>query len=112
MSGVNFLELILIVAILVVVGVPLFSKLPPRRLFTPPHPSAEEFKHLLVRREEILLAIKELEFDRRTDKVSVEDYESVRQKLEAEVLEVLTRVDALEKVLKKNKGAPKPANSN
>jgi len=101
MSGAHLLELILVLTILVMVGIPLFSKLPPRRLFAPPDPEAEEYKHLLVRKEEILLAIKELEFDLNTDKVSAEDYESVRQNLEAEALAVLERIDTLEQQLQK-----------
>ena len=70
MTGANFLQLILVVLILVAVGIPLFSKLPPRRLFAPLDPVEEEYKHLLVRKEEVLLAIKELEFDFKTDKIS------------------------------------------
>jgi len=44
-----------------------------------------------------LLAIKELEIDLKTDKVSNEDYESLRQKLEEEAIIILEQIDALEK---------------
>ncbi len=105
MSGVHLLEFILVVAILALVGIPLFSRRPARRLFTPADPRAEEYKHLLVRKEEILLAIKELDFDLNTGKVSEEDYESTRNTLEAEALAVMERIDQLEKQFKKKPAA-------
>ena len=103
MTGANFLELILIVAILVAVGIPLFSKLPPRRLFAPLDPVEEEYKHLLVRKEEVLLSIKELEFDFKTDKISQPDFEALHHKLEEEAVTLLGKIDALEKQLKQKK---------
>lgn len=101
MSGVNFLEFILIAAVLLMIGIPLFSKFPPRRLFAPLDVETEEYKHLLVRKEEILLAIKEVEFDLKTDKISEDDYQVVCKKLEEEALSVMERIDQLEKELKK-----------
>lgn len=101
MSGVNFLEFILIAVVLLLVGIPLFSKFPPRRLFAPLDLETEEYKHLLVRKEEILLAIKEVEFDLKTDKMSDDDFQIVRKKLEDEALSVMERIDQLEKELKK-----------
>ena len=103
MTGANFLELILIVAILVAVGIPLFSKLPPKKLFAPLDPAEEEYKHLLVRKEEVLLAIKELEFDFKTDKISQKDFDALHHKLEEEAVELLEKIDGLEKQLKKKK---------
>ncbi len=103
MTGANFLELVLVVAILVAVGIPLFSKLPPRRLFKPLDPAEEEYKHLLVRKEEVLLAIKELEFDFKTDKISKPDYEALHNKLEQEAVDLLEKIDDLEKQLKEKK---------
>jgi hypothetical protein len=111
MSGINLLEFFVVAAILALVGIPLFSKFPPRRLFTPPDPEAEEYKHLLVRKEEILLSIKELEFDLKTEKVSSEDFETIRAKLENEALKVLDRIDVLEKALKNKKGSTADAAS-
>ncbi len=101
MTGVNFLEFILIAVVLLLVGIPLFSKFPPRRLFAPLDIETEEYKHLLVRKEEILLAIKEAEFDLKTDKMSETDFHKIRNKLEEEALSVLQRIDELEKELKK-----------
>lgn len=103
MTGPNFLQLILVILILVAVGIPLFSKLPPRRLFAPLDPAEEEFKHLLVRKEEVLLAIKELELDFKTDKISKPDFEALQQKLEEEAVGLLEKIDELEKQLKKKK---------
>jgi hypothetical protein len=103
MTGANFLQLILVIAILVAVGIPLFSKLPPRRLFKPLDPAEEMYKHLLVRKEEVLLAIKELEFDFKTDKISKPDYEALHHKLEEEAVNLLEKIDELEKQLKKKK---------
>jgi hypothetical protein len=103
MTGANFLQLILVVSILIAVGIPLFSKLPPRRLFAPLDPAEEEYKHLLVRKEEVLLAIKELEFDYKTDKISKPDFEGLHHKLEEEAVELLEKIDELEKQLKQKK---------
>ena len=103
MTGANFLQLILVVLILVAVGIPLFSKLPPKRLFAPLDPDQEEYKHLLVRKEEVLLAIKELELDFKTDKISKPDFEALHNKLEEEAVDLLEKIDELEKQLKKRK---------
>ncbi|HJN99684.1 MAG TPA: hypothetical protein QGF86_02360 [Nitrospinaceae bacterium] len=96
-SFIHFIELLLIVGVIVIVGIPLFGKLPRTRPFAEVDPLEEAFKHLLVRKEEVLLAIKELEIDLKTDKVSNEDYESLRQKLEEEAIIILEQIDALEK---------------
>ena len=105
MTGANFLELILVVLILAAVGIPLFSKLPPKRLFKPLDPAEEKYKHLLVRKEEVLLAIKELEFDFKTDKISKIDFEALHRKLEQEAEVLLEHIDDLEKQLKKRKSS-------
>jgi hypothetical protein len=103
MTGANFLQLILVISILIAVGIPLFSKLPPRRLFAPLDPVEEEYKHLLVRKEEVLLAIKELEFDFKTDKISQPDFDALHRKLEEEAMDLLEKIEALEKQLKQKK---------
>lgn len=100
MSGIHLLELIIVAAILLLVGLPLFSKLSGKRLYTPVDPVGEEYKHLLVRKEETLLSIKELEFDFETDKISEPDYKALRAKLEEEALQILKRIDELEQQLK------------
>ncbi len=103
MTGANFLELILVALILLVVGIPLFSKISHKRLFKPLDPAEEEYKHLLVRKEEVLLSIKELEFDFKTDKISNADYEALHSKLEQEAMDLLEKIDDLEKRLKNKK---------
>ena len=105
MTGANFLQLILVVLILVALGIPLFSRIPHKRLFKPLDPAEEEYKHLLVRKEEVLLSIKELEFDFKTDKISKADYEGLHRKLEQEAMDLLEKIDDLEKRLKNKKKA-------
>ena len=102
-SSINFLQLILVLAILIVVGVPLFGKLSKKKLYSKVDPSAEEFKHLLVRKEEVLLAIKEIQFDYQTEKLSDADYTAMKRKLETEALALMDKIDALEKDLKKKR---------
>ncbi|MBI4389648.1 MAG: hypothetical protein HY580_05655 [Nitrospinae bacterium] len=109
MNLVHFIELILVLAILVAVGIPLFSKSNNRKLYASPDESAEEYKRLLVRKEETLLAIKELEFDFKTDKLTREDYEDLRKKIELDAVALLEKIDALEKGRKNRKPASKQA---
>jgi len=109
MSGIHILQFLVVVSILIVVGIPLFSKFPPRKLFAPLDPQREEYKHLLVRKEEVLLALKEIEFDFKTDKVSQVDFDALKQKLENEALVILEKIDALEQKLKQKKRSPKTA---
>ena len=101
MSFTHFIELLLIVGIIVAVGVPLFGKLPKTRPFSEIDPMEEEFKHLLVRKEEVLLSIKELEVDLKTDKISKGDHDILLKKLEGEAIATLKQIDRLEKDRKK-----------
>jgi hypothetical protein len=101
MSLVHFIELLLVLAILIALGLPLFSKLSSKNLFYSSDELREEYHHLLVRKEETLLSIKELEFDCKTDKLSREDYEELRRKLESTAIAILERIDQLEKIYKK-----------
>ena len=98
----HLIELLLIVGIIVVVGIPLFGKLPNSRPFSEINPSEEKFKHLLVRKEEILLSIKELDVDLKTDKISKEDYDVSLSKLEAEAITTIKTIDTMEKDKKKS----------
>ena len=99
----HFLELILIVAILLMVGIPLFGKLKLKRLVEPVDPDIDEYKHLLVRKEETLISIKELEFDYNTGKISEPDYEELLRRLETEAQGILEHLDQLEQRRKKEK---------
>ena len=105
MGFVHFLELIFVVVVLLVVGIPLFGKLQLKKLVEAVDPDSDEYKHLLVRKEETLISIKELEFDFNTEKISESDYQELRKKLEAEATELIGRLDQLEQGLKKNKSA-------
>ncbi len=103
MGFIHFLQLILIVAILLVVGVPLFGKLKLKKLVEPVDPAIDEYKHLLVRKEETLISIKELEFDYNTGKISEPDYKELLQRLETEATGILEHLDQLEQERKKSK---------
>lgn len=105
MGFVHFLELIFVVVVLLVVGIPLFGKLQLKELVEAVDPDSDEYKHLLVRKEETLISIKELEFDFNTEKISESDYQELRKKLEAEATELIGRLDQLEQDRKKNKSA-------
>jgi len=105
MGFVHFLELIFVVIVLLVVGIPLFGKLQLKKLVEAVDPESDEYKHLLVRKEETLISIKELEFDFNTEKISESDYQELRKKLEAEATELIGRLDQLEQGRKKNKSA-------
>ena len=97
----NLIELVLIAAIIIAIGIPLFGKMPNTRPFSEVDPAEEEFKHLLVRKEEILLSIKELEIDLQADKISIEDSDDLRSKLEREAISILERIDELKSNKKK-----------
>ncbi len=103
MGFIHFLELILIVAILLAVGIPLFGKLKLKKLVEEVDTDGDKYKHLLVRKEETLISIKELEFDFSTDKISESDYQQLRHKLEKEAGEIMEALDQLEQERRKNK---------
>ena len=105
MGFVHFLELIFVVIVLLVVGIPLFGKLQLKKLVEAVDPDSDEYKHLLVRKEETLISIKELEFDFNTEKISESDCQELRKKLEAEATELIKKLDQLEQGRKKNKSA-------
>ena len=103
MGFVHFLELLFVVVVLLLVGIPLFGKLKFKKLVEAVDPDNDEYKHLLVRKEETLISIKELECDLDTEKISDSDYQELRKKLEAEANEIIERLDQLEQSRKKTK---------
>ena len=105
MGFVHFLELLFVVVVLLLVGIPLFGKLQLKKLVEAVDPDSDEYKHLLVRKEETLISIKELEFDFNTEKISESDYQELRKKLETEATELIEKLDQLEQGRKKNKSA-------
>ena len=106
MEFVHFLELIFVVAVLLLVGIPLFGKFQyKKKLVEAVNPQNDEYKHLLVRKEETLISIKELEFDLTAEKISNADYQELRKRLEAEANEIIERLDRLEQGRKKAQSA-------
>jgi len=102
---VHFFQLLFVVGILALVGVPLFSNKAIKNLFVARDPALEEYKHLLVRKEEVLLSIKELDFDLETGKLSDSDFASMKEKLQLEAVKILEKIDTLEKNKKTGKKA-------
>ena len=103
MGFIHFLELIFVVAVLLLVGIPLFGKFQYKKLVENVNPENDEYKHLLVRKEEILISIKELEFDLSAEKISNVDYQDLRKRIEAEANEIIERLDQLEQGQKQAK---------
>lgn len=56
----------------------------------------ENFEHLASARNSVFEAIRDLEFDRATDKLSDADYHSMRARYDAQAAQVLQKMDALE----------------
>lgn len=54
-----------------------------------------DIQHLLARKDSIYMALKDLEFDFSTGKLSKEDYEALREKSSAEAADVLREIDEL-----------------
>lgn len=109
MNFVHFIQLLLVLGVLIAVGLPLFRGLAGVKLFSKIDALGEEYKHLLVRKEEVLLSIKDLEFDLKTDKISAEDHHALRSKLEGEAASILQRLEELEIEKKKGKRISQPA---
>lgn len=55
-----------------------------------------ERHHLLSRKDSIYTAIKDLEFDHKTGKLSDEDYAELREKFEQQAAEILKEIDDLQ----------------
>ena len=107
MSGNELFSLILMAAILtgigVFVGQPFFRPRPENILND--EYADTPMQHLLSRKDSIYTALKDLEFDFSTGKLSDEDNEALREKFSAEAADVLKQIDELEA------GAKKPAKS-
>jgi rubrerythrin len=56
----------------------------------------ENFEHLASARNSVFEAIRDLEFDHATDKLSDADYQSMRARFDAKAVEVLRKMDALD----------------
>ncbi|MGD8376856.1 MAG: hypothetical protein PVF68_11995 [Acidobacteriota bacterium] len=88
--------LIALLLILIAVGVLAWIAVP---LATPvaiaPVAEGDERGELEARRRELLFAIQDLDFELQTGKLSAEDHADLRNRLQVEAVEVLTRLESL-----------------
>jgi Tfp pilus assembly protein PilO len=59
--------------------------------------SLDELRTLHARQQMLLSSLKDLEDDRQTDKIGAEDYERLKSRLSAQTIEVMQRIDVVEK---------------
>ena len=59
--------------------------------------SLDELRTLHARQLMLLASLKDLEDDRQTDKIGAEDYERLKSRLSTQAIEVMQRIDAVEK---------------
>lgn len=88
------LTLVLLAAVIAVVSRPLLST---RSLSEPVDPLAPARTELEAAREAKYREIRDAELDYRTGKLSTEDYEAVNGALRAEAVEILDRLEDLER---------------
>jgi hypothetical protein len=69
----------------------------------------EAFEHLASARNSVFEAIRDLEFDRATGKLSDADYQAMRARYDAKAAQVLQKIDALGAA--KTKRAPAPTDA-
>ena len=105
MSGNELFSLILMAAILIGVGVFVAQPLLQGR---PKNILDDEFdesplQHLLARKDSVYTALKDLEFDYATGKLSEQDYKDLREKSAAQAAEVLKEIDETESGVKSAK---------
>jgi hypothetical protein len=96
------LTLALLAAVIVVVSGPL------RATRKPAEPTAPQRADLLAAREAKYREIRETQLDYRTGKLSSEDFDAVNSTLRAEAIEILNRLDALERVAEQERIAHPP----
>lgn len=82
--------MLLIVALVLAVGYPFFSRPPVHRSVI-----GVRSQELQERKEQLYASLKELEFDRDLGKVSAADYERLRQPLEDEALRIIEEIDEI-----------------
>jgi hypothetical protein len=59
--------------------------------------SLDELRTLHARQQMLLASLKDLEDDRQTDKIGSEDYERLKSRLSTQTIEVMQRIDVVEK---------------
>jgi hypothetical protein len=81
------------VAIVVFVGQPLVMRASPA---PPTDVVGQDFERLSVQKETLYAVIYDLDFDFQTGKVDREDYAVMRQRLEAEAIQILRQIDRVD----------------
>jgi hypothetical protein len=76
---------------LAVVSWPFFK--PPETV--PAEPASADARDLLVQKETLYAAIKELDFDYESGKLAIEDYQQARRGYELQAVDVLREIDRL-----------------
>ena len=109
MNFVHFIQLILVLTILIAVGVPLFRGLSKLKLFAQLDRPAKNTSTCWFVKRRFSFRSKDLEFDWKTHKVSEQDHQKQRKKLEEEAVAILEQLDVLEKEKKKGKKSTHPA---
>jgi hypothetical protein len=57
----------------------------------------DELRTLHARKQMLLVSLKDLEDDRQTEKIGPDDYERLKARLSTQTVEVMRRIDAVEK---------------
>lgn len=74
--------------------------------------SLDELRTLHARQQMLLSSLKDLEDDRQTDKIGPKDYDRLKSRLSSQTIEVMQRIDAVEKerekVLARERQASRP----
>jgi hypothetical protein len=60
------------------------------------NPGESEKERLINRKEQILEAIRDLEYDHKMNKVTDEDYDQLKERLTQQAVEIMKRLDSLE----------------
>ena len=92
--GIFIAEVAILLIVLAVVAAPLLGNAASR---SAPDLIENELSDLLYRKEAAYTALKDLEFDMRTGKISQEDYDGMKSGLEAEAITLLGLIDATTK---------------
>tara|TARA_B100000315_G_scaffold161274_1_gene149709 strand:- start:3018 stop:3341 length:324 start_codon:yes stop_codon:yes gene_type:complete len=90
------IQLLLIITVSVIVGYPLFSKMP-RSMMGVRNINTNGLPHLLVQKEVAYATLKDLDFDYKTGKLSNEDYQALKTQYEKEAIGILEKIDTLSK---------------
>jgi rubrerythrin len=89
-----FIELLLVAAILVYIGWPLYR---PETATVTAVEEGDDYHKLLYKKDASLMAIKDLEFDYKTGKIDEDDYNELKKSFEYAAVKVLKAIDHVEK---------------